>query len=196
MTSLRHNVSPDDTCLDAARDAILAVGWTRTTLTDVARRAGVSRMTIYRRWPDMRSLLGDLMTREWSTIGDQGLPTRGSTRSRVAAGVAAMVRSLRDNELFAKIIQVDPELLLPYLLERRGRTQDALLTLLTAGIAEGQRDGTIRKGNATVLARSVLLTAHGFALSATTMTGPGPGEPGLRRLDAELTDLVDRYLAP
>jgi len=196
MTSLRHNVSPDDTYLDAARDAILAVGWTRTTLTDVARRAGVSRMTIYRRWPDMRSLLGDLMTREWSTIGDEGLPTRGSTRSRVAAGAAAMVRSLRDNELFTKILQVDPELLLPYLLERRGRTQDALLTLLTAGITQGQRDGTIREGNATVLARSVLLAAHGFALSASTMTGTDRGEPGLRRLDAELTDLVDRYLAP
>jgi AcrR family transcriptional regulator len=196
MTSLRHNVSPDDMYLDAARDAILAVGWTRTTLTDVARRAGVSRMTIYRRWPDMRSLLGDLMTREWSTIGDDGLPTGGSTRSRVAAGAAAMVRSLRDNELFTKILQVDPELLLPYLLERRGRTQDALLTLLTAGITQGQRDGTIREGNATVLARSVLLAAHGFALSASTMTGTDRGEPGLRRLDAELTELVDRYLAP
>ena len=41
MTSIRHN-----TYLDAARDCILDVGWKRTTLTDVARRAGVSRMTI------------------------------------------------------------------------------------------------------------------------------------------------------
>jgi len=28
------------------------------------------------------------------------------------------------------------------------------------------------------------------------MTGTDRGEPGLRRLDAELTELVDRYLAP
>ena len=40
--------STDDLYLDAAREAILAVGWSRTTLTDIARRAGVSRMTIYR----------------------------------------------------------------------------------------------------------------------------------------------------
>ena len=35
--------------LDAVRDCVLAVGVRRTTLTDVARRAGVSRMTLYRK---------------------------------------------------------------------------------------------------------------------------------------------------
>nr|MDT0664439.1 helix-turn-helix domain-containing protein [Micromonospora sp. DSM 115978] len=42
--------------LDAAEASLLAVGVRRTTLTDVARRAGVSRMTLYRRWPDLRTL--------------------------------------------------------------------------------------------------------------------------------------------
>ena len=31
---------PEDAYLDAARDCILDVGWRRTTLTEVARRAG------------------------------------------------------------------------------------------------------------------------------------------------------------
>src|ERR687897_153180 len=72
MTSLRHNTPPDreprDAYLDAARACILDVGWRRTTLTEVARRAGVSRMTIYRTWADMPTLLGDLMTREWTGV--------------------------------------------------------------------------------------------------------------------------------
>ena len=68
MTSLRHNTEPRDSYLDAARDCILDVGWRRTTLTEVARRAGVSRMTIYRTWADMPQLLGDLMTREWGGV--------------------------------------------------------------------------------------------------------------------------------
>ena len=45
MSSIRHITVPepplteaDDRYLDAAREAILAVGWSRTTLTDVARR--------------------------------------------------------------------------------------------------------------------------------------------------------------
>ncbi|MCW2850996.1 MAG: TetR/AcrR family transcriptional regulator, partial [Nocardioides sp.] len=65
MPSLRNNPSgePGDAYLDAARACILDVGWRRTTLTEVARRAGVSRMTIYRSWSDMQTLLGDLMTR-------------------------------------------------------------------------------------------------------------------------------------
>ena len=53
-----------DPVLDAAREVVLAVGVRRTTLTEVARRAGLSRMTIYRRWPDVRALVADLMTRE------------------------------------------------------------------------------------------------------------------------------------
>src|SRR6187200_486558 len=107
---------PDEALLDAARESIVAVGWRRSTLTDVARRAGVSRMTIYRRWPDMQTLLADLMTREWAGLVEVG---DGTPLERLARGVAAAVTALRRNRLFAKIVQVDPELLLPYLLDRR-----------------------------------------------------------------------------
>src|ERR1044072_2217411 len=76
MTSLRNISDASETSagsgrdayLDAARDCILDVGWRRTTLTEVASRAGVSRMTIYRTWSDMPQLLGDLMTREWGAV--------------------------------------------------------------------------------------------------------------------------------
>ncbi len=200
MTSIRHNApsairpATDDAMLDAAREAILAVGWRRTTLTDVARRAGVSRMTLYRRWPDMQTLLGDLMTREWSAMAPPAPADAAPGAARVAGGVAATVTALRANELFAKIVHVDPELLLPYLLDRRGRTQDSLLDQLAAGITEGQRDGSVRAGDPVLLARAVLLAAHGFALSAETMTDPDG--PSVADLDAELGALVERYLAP
>ena len=183
---------PDDALLDAARASIVAVGWKRSTLTDVARRAGVSRMTIYRRWPDMQTLLGDLMTREWSgLVDDHPDDAAVSPLARLAAGVASTVAALRDNELFAKIVQVDPELLLPYLLDRRGRTQEGLLALLEATIAEGQQDGSIRDGDAVLLARSVLLASYGFGLSAPTMTDDRLDEVAF---DAELRALVERYL--
>lgn len=180
----------DDALLDAARAGIVAVGWRRSTLTDVARRAGVSRMTIYRRWPDMQTLLADLMTREWSGLVEQP-DAAGNPVERIAGGVASTVAALRENELFHKIVHVDPELLLPYLLDRRGRTQDALLALLETGICEGQQDGSVRDGDPAVLARSVLLAAYGFALSAPTMAGDGLE---VAALDAELRQLVERYL--
>ena len=99
--------------------------------------------------------------------------------------------ALRDNELFAKIVHVDPELLLPYLLDRRGRTQEGLLTLLEATIAEGQQDGSVREGDPVLLARSVLLAAYGFGLSTPTMTDDLLDEAAF---DDELRAVVERYL--
>jgi AcrR family transcriptional regulator len=204
MASHRHTseLDPESAVLEATRDSILAVGWRRTTLTDVARRAGLSRMTIYRRWPDVQSLVAELMTREWASLG---LPPDGATCHRdLAASVAATVRALRGNALFVKIVEVDPELLLPYLIQRRGRTHDALLGTLQAAVEAGQRDGSVRAGDPVLLARSVLLAAQGFALSASTMTGAPAGAgrdaadpgPSYDELDGELKRLVERYLAP
>jgi AcrR family transcriptional regulator len=196
MTSLRNNPrgekSSEDLALDAAREAILAVGWSRTTLTDIARRAGLSRMTLYRRWPEMNALLGDLMTREWAglvALGDAG----GSHRARLVDGIVQTVARLRENPLFTRIVELDPQMLLPYLLERRGRSQDLVLEVLAAEIAAGQRDGDVRAGDPVLLARTVLLAAHGFTLSAQTMTD---AERSAEDLDRELAALVDRYLAP
>jgi AcrR family transcriptional regulator len=191
MTSLRHNGY-----LDAARDSLLDVGWRRSTLTDVARRAGVSRMTIYRTWPDMQSLLGDLMAREWAEVVTQvtfdAASSQAPAAERIADAVIAMARGLRANDLFRRILDVDPELLLPYLLERRGRSQAAILEILVREIRAGQSAGEVRAGSPDVLARSVLLAAHGVTLSARTMTGDGVETEDL---EAELATFIRRGLA-
>lgn len=191
MTSLRHNPerSSEDLALDAAREAILAVGWSRTTLTDIARRAGLSRMTLYRRWPEMNALLGDLMTREWE--GLVTLPPGDNARTALVDGVVGTVRALRGNELFTRIIELDPQMLLPYLLERTGRSQDHVLALTAAAIEAGQASGAIRDGDPAALARAILLATHGFTLSAQTMTSRGVS---LADLDRELAVLLDGYL--
>jgi AcrR family transcriptional regulator len=191
--------SPRDAYLDAARACILDVGWRRTTLTEVARRAGVSRMTIYRTWSDMQELLGDLMTREWGELVASTQPTLGAGGAdgpgpeQIADGVLRAVAVLRENELFVRIVELDPELILPYLLARRGRSQDLILGLLAAVIEAGQATGTVRKGNPTALARSLVLAAHGFVLSAHTMADDqvSPDE-----LDDELRFLIERTLLP
>ena len=203
MTSLRHNTpeaepgrEPRDSYLDAARDCLLDVGWRRTTLTEVARRAGVSRMTIYRTWADMPTLLGDLMTREWSDLVQQvraGLHVEADPLTMIRKDVVGLVRLLRQNELFVRIVELDPELILPYLFARRGRSQDAVLAILESTIRDGQRQGAMRKGDPTLLARTILLAAHGFVLSAQTMVDDQVTHAGL---DRELGRLVERVLAP
>ena len=199
MTSLRHNASseqaqPQTAYLDAARACILDVGWRRTTLTEVARRAGVSRMTIYRAWPDMPAVLADLMTREWGEVAaravgdaDAALGDRASAVDRIVAEVLATTKALRDNELFVRIVELDPELLLPYLLTRRGRSQEAIAELTAGRLREGQQDGSVREGDPVAIARALLLAAHGFVLSVHTMVDDEVGEDDL---DRELEHLV------
>jgi len=202
MTSLRHNEAPDpqSAYLDAARACILDVGWRRTTLTEVARRAGVSRMTIYRAWPDMPTVLGDLMTREWGEVvaravgeADAALPGTPTAADRLVAEVVATTRALRENELFVRIVELDAELLLPYLLTRRGRSQQAIAELTAGRIQEGQAEGSIRAGSPVTMARALLLAAHGFVLSAHTMVDDDVSEDDL---DTELEQVVRRAVTP
>lgn len=199
MTSLRHNDTAE-AYLDAARACILDVGWRRTTLTEVARRAGVSRMTIYRAYRDMGSLLADLMTREWGAVVAAVSAGPGSTPEaepdpvrRLVAGVRGTVAALRDNELFVRIVELDPELLLPYLLQRRGRSQDTVLALVAEELRTGQAAGAVRAGDPVVIARALLLAVHGFVLSAHTMVDADVSEADL---DAELALLVARLVQP
>lgn len=199
MTSLRHNDEPTgsarDAYLDAARACILDVGWKRTTLTEVARRAGVSRMTIYRTWADMPTLLGDLMTREWGgVVKDQVvLRTEAPAVEQVVDGVVGTVRALRDNELFVRIVEVDPELVLPYLFSRRGRSQQLILDLLVQAVETGQAAGEVRRGSPHAIARGLLLAVHGFVLSLHTMVDEQVSEA---QLEDELMVLVHGVLEP
>ena len=186
--------STADRLLDAARESILSVGWKRSTLTDVAARAGLSRMTVYRTYPDMPTLFGDLMTREWAEVVMTVEATQDPDRTcpeRIASRLVGCVAALRVNDLFRRIVDVDPELLLPYLLDRRGRSQEAVLELLAHQIAEGQAEGGLREGNPKLLARSTVLAAHGFLFSANTMAD---ADVTSAALDQELTELVRRHL--
>ncbi|NJP49646.1 TetR/AcrR family transcriptional regulator [Streptomyces sp. SBST2-5] len=199
MTPIRHNGSDNDAVLDAVRDAVLAVGVRRTTLTDVARRAGVSRMTLYRRWPDVRSLVGDLMTREWIAVATGAMPERRpgvTTRALIVDGLVAGVRAFRGHPLFRKIVDVDPELLLPYVLDRRGASQEALLELLAGSLREGHDDGSVRAVPVQRQARSVLLIVQSYALSLRTMTDEDDPELGEEAFLAELRLILERTLTP
>ena len=77
---------------------------------------------------------------------------RSRARERLAAGSPRRCPRARQR-VFRTIVEVDPELLLPYLVDRRGPPRTRLLALLEAGIAEGQADGSVRAGDPVLLAR-------------------------------------------
>ena len=112
---------------------------------------------------------------------------------RIVGAAVRTVRALRDNELFVRIVELDPELLLPYLLSRRGRSQQAILDLLVDAAARaGRRPARSGTADPEVLARALLLTTHGFVFSAHTMVDDLASEEAL---DDELRGHPDQGVA-
>lgn len=195
MASIRN---VEDRILDAARACVEAFGVRRTTLTDVARRAGVSRPTVYRRWPDATALVADLLTRELRRIlaeegdGPGGGPAEENVRARLVRHAAGVARALLAHPLFVRIVDTEPELLATYTFQRLGTSHRAALELVEPVVAEGQRDGSVRAGDPAVLARLVLVTVQG-TVTSRRLFADVTDESGL--VD-ELAALLDGYLRP
>jgi AcrR family transcriptional regulator len=181
-----------DPVLEAARACVLAVGVRRTTFSDVARRAGVSRMTLYRRYPDLEALLSALMTYEFGALvaAARESAAEGATcRERVVAMTVHGCRALAADPLFARILDLDPELLLPYVTVRLGGMQRMVVADLEAELAAP--DESVRTdAPPAALAAGIELIARGFVLAAHAERGAA--------LDpwAELARAVDGYLRP
>src|SRR5438105_3631529 len=112
-----HNLADDQAILDAAYELLLAIGMRRMTMADIARQAGVSRATMYRRWPNVQAVVADLLTREFGALAAPLSATTSGTNTRAAlvTGVVQIVGEVRKHPLLRKIVDVDPEVLLPYL---------------------------------------------------------------------------------
>jgi len=188
--SQRHAASEDDPLLDAARACVMAVGVRRTTLTDVARRAGISRMTVYRRFPDVAALIQALMTREFSGVLAEAVAAnaeRPTVRERLAHGASDGVVRLSGHPLFLRLLDVDPELLLPYVVQRHGAFQHLVLDAFAALLTEGMEEGSVRRTDPEALAAALELCLRGWVLAARA-----DDADGLRaRATAELRPLLE-----
>lgn len=158
--------------LDAARSCVLAIGVGRTTLTEVARRAQVSRMTLYRRFPDVRSLIAALMTREFGgLLAEISASLTGPTaRERLVTGLVTGIKALTHNPIMRAALDLEPELILPYVVQRLGSTQRLTEQFIADQLKAGHDDGSIRVADVPTQARAVLLVVQSFVLSLRPAT--------------------------
>ncbi len=190
--SQRHS---DGALLDAARACVAERGIARTTVADVARRAGASRMTVYRTFPDAATLWSSLLTREVAMIvadaqtAAAGLPT---ARERLIEATARAVGSLRSDAVIRRVIELDGERLLPYLTTRRGHAQEMAIAAIREHLVAGRRDGSIREVRGDAVARLLELVVRSLVAAA-----PGLVDDALTpAIDAELRVMMDAWLRP
>lgn len=176
--------------------SVLAVGVRRTTMSEVARRAGVSRMTVYRHFPDVTSVIAELMTREFCELIDgieQEVAVLPTARARLVEACVLTARRLPEHPLLRRVLDVDPELLIPYIFDRLGGTQEASIAALVRLLEDGRQDGSVRRSDdASRLAYCLQLSVQAFVLSARiTAERSSP-----QAIEDELRHMLDAYLVP
>jgi AcrR family transcriptional regulator len=123
--------------LDAAFDCVNDVGLTRTSMEDVARAAGVARQTIYRYFASKEHLVTALVLREEERFLD-GVRTAfdqdPNLETALNDAILFCLRFAREHPLLDRLLETDPETLLPYLTTKGApviaRARDTLKHLL------------------------------------------------------------------
>lgn len=181
--------------LDAVADSVRAVGVRRTTMAEVARRAGLSRSTLYTHFADVDEATAALLTRQLLALlgastyeEDPGVPAR----ARLVERALQLAAAVPDDPLIERILELDAELLVPYLVRRLGSSQRAILDTVADLVATGQRDGSVRGGDPRHIAFGAFLVVQSFVISARIAEAEHGREVAL----AELRLILDRSLAP
>jgi AcrR family transcriptional regulator len=116
---LEQLTNPDDITtriLRAALEQFELFGIRRTTMEDVARRSGLGRATLYRRFANKDLLVDAIVHTEVLRYleGNALARARGLTfEDRIAEGTAFTVQFLRHHALLNKLMDTEPETILP-----------------------------------------------------------------------------------
>ncbi|SON62122.1 putative HTH-type transcriptional regulator [Mycobacterium simulans] len=174
--------------LRAAETCVIDFGVDRVTLAEIARRAGVSRPTVYRRWPDTQSIVADLLTLH-APRTLRAVPRHGEGRGALGERIATVATSLLDDEVVVSILR--SEMVMVYITERLGRSQRILIETVANWLSEAQREGSVRPGDPWQLAAMVLLITQSAIQSAQII------RPILDRdaLTTELAYALNGYLS-
>lgn len=104
--------------LDATLEQAELVGIRRMTMEDVARRSGVGRATLYRRFPTKDALIDALVLAEARRYLDGSAQARSRAailEDRLVYGTVFTVTFLREHTLLKKLLRTEPETILPSL---------------------------------------------------------------------------------
>jgi AcrR family transcriptional regulator len=181
----------DDRILDAAARMLQLTGNRRPPIAELARQAGVSRPTVYRRYADSEAVIRALWEREIARLLAD-TPRRGDDRASLVAQVVDLADRISTDPTLSSTFSADQPLIARYIVDRLGGGQRALLHVLRAAIAAAQRAGTVRVGEPDELAAMTLLIAQS-AIQSRRMIAEYLSADAWRR---ELARAVDGYLAP
>ena len=191
MVSISNGESLGDRILDAAASCVLAFGIDRVTLAEIARRAGVSRPTVYRRFPDTRSILAALLTARIVRVLDD-VESTGAGRQALVERIVTVAQRLRHDDVIMAVLHTAPDLAMVYIAERLGTSQQILIDAVAGELKLAQEEGSVRAGDPRQLATMCLLITQS-AIQSGQMVEPILDADALA---TELAHSLNGYLKP
>ncbi|GAB20158.1 putative TetR family transcriptional regulator [Gordonia effusa NBRC 100432] len=132
--------------LDAARDQFSTIGIRHSTMDDVARRARVARITVYRRFPTKDALVEEVTLREFRDYFDQFLvDIREATTvaDRVVVGFVSSLSVMRRNPLLRGLLAVEADLLTSSMIGDGGHMVAVVRQFVAGQLRQEQLAGNI-----------------------------------------------------
>ena len=178
--------------LDAAYEQFCLVGIQRTTMEDVAKRAGISRITVYRRIATKDALVDHVLRREFDRYVVQFLAdvrAADTAADRVVLGFASALRAIRRNALLSRLLAVEPEALVRSLIGDGGRTLELLRAFVAGQLRAEQRAGHVADGvDVDLVAELMVRVSASFLLTPSRTVDLDD--------DARVEALARQFLAP
>jgi AcrR family transcriptional regulator len=188
---------PDDATaeriLGAAFQQAEDFGLRRFTIDEVARRVGVSRVTVYRYFPKKDALLNALLMRElrrFLTKVDAVLAAQPTPDAKLVEGLVFCLDFLRGHRVLNRLLRTEPELILPLLTVKAGDVLAAARGWIAGHIRAEIAAGRLALPDQDVDGVAELIARNVLSLVLTRDTVLPLDSPAGRRRLAEL------YLAP
>jgi TetR/AcrR family transcriptional regulator, repressor for uid operon len=135
-----------DRILAGASEQFRRFGAQRSTMEDVAKRSGVSRITVYRRFATKELLVERTVQHEFRNYFDQFVHDIASARSvaeRVELGFVTSLRVVRGNPLINALFVTDNDMLLSSVVGDDGNTLATVAAFLAGQIRREQEAGNV-----------------------------------------------------
>ncbi|HWE13205.1 MAG TPA: TetR/AcrR family transcriptional regulator [Solirubrobacteraceae bacterium] len=155
------------------------IGLRRATMEDIARRAGLSRITLYRHFGGKDELVRAIVLTEAELFFEalrSAVAAYPRAEERVAEGFAFALDYLHGHALFQRLLRTEPEALLPHLVG-----DSYLVTVARRAVAPLIADERVTDGEAERVAELLVRLALSLALSPDSVLGADDHD-GARRL--------------
>jgi AcrR family transcriptional regulator len=167
--------------LAACHEQLLEFGLRRTSVEDIAKRAGVNRITIYRRFGSRDGLATALMQQEVRRHARRlvsAFHQLADPRAWIVEGFVIAVQVTSNDPLLRRLLDSDPELVLE-LIDVGGAVAELAVHFCAELIERLQDDGVAQAGDASVLAEALVRLIRSVALQPTNRV-PVDDEQALR----------------